>query len=87
MMAFPPNSKTHWKILSSSVTTKTSDTSGQDIVRWYTCPIIGIPAIGARGLPGKRLESYLDGTKAITVMGPKNSSLSEKIGILSFSNL
>jgi hypothetical protein len=43
------------------------------MARRHTCPIIGIPAIDAMGLPGKRLESYLDGIKAIILMGDRVS--------------
>ena len=42
---------------------------------------MGLPAIGARGLPGKRFESYRDGIKVITftrsprLWGPDQGSI------------
>src|SRR4030066_272207 len=67
-VCYPVFQGSHRDILASSVATYTCDTSGQDAAHRNTRRIIGSPAIDARGFPGKRVESYLDGMKAIMFM-------------------
>ena len=54
------------KIRSSSVATITSSTLVALSTRSTTCAIIGLPAIGARGFPGNRVDAKRAGITART---------------------
>ena len=70
MMASPPKERTAEAIRASSVATTTRSTPSARLAASKTHWIIGLPAISARGLPGKREAWKREGRTARVRMGP-----------------